>query len=92
ESLQTMQTVAKAWKCSPDGESKYGPILLVALDRDVTHRAALFMMCMHSEILPGNPLFPFICNLLGLNHWVGKNNLMKDFDYRHLYKRELSCS
>ncbi|KAJ7855102.1 hypothetical protein B0H13DRAFT_1525333, partial [Mycena leptocephala] len=85
--LRTMLTVVEAWKRSPDGEAKHGPVFDVASDGDGKRRLALFVMCMHSEILPGNPLYPFICNLEGLNRRVGKDNLTQDFDYRHDLKR-----
>ncbi|KAJ7902973.1 hypothetical protein B0H13DRAFT_1882393 [Mycena leptocephala] len=38
------------------------------------------------EILPGNPLYPLICNLHGFNRRVGKDNIATDIDYRHLFK------
>jgi hypothetical protein len=85
--LETMQSVLEAWKPSPDGEAKHGPVILVASDGDYARRIALFMLCMHSEILPGNPLYPLICKLRGFNRRVGKDNLAMDMDYRHLIKR-----
>ncbi|KAJ6599974.1 hypothetical protein DFH09DRAFT_1271514 [Mycena vulgaris] len=85
--LRTMETVVEAWKRSPHGEIKHGPILSVAADGDPRRGAALFVMCMHTEIIPGNPLYPFICNLPGLNRMVGKDNLTKDKDPKHLKKR-----
>jgi hypothetical protein len=85
--LETMQSVLEAWKHSPDGEAKHGPVFLVASDGDYARRIALFMLCMHSEILPGNPLYPLICKLCGFNRRVGKDNLAMDMDYRHLIKR-----
>ncbi|KAJ6523729.1 hypothetical protein B0H19DRAFT_1345083 [Mycena capillaripes] len=92
ECLKTMLTVVEAWKQSPDGEAKYGPILDVASDGAGHRLLALLVMCMHSEILPGNPLYPFIRNLPGLNRRVGKDNLTEDFDYRHELKRSYSDS
>ncbi|KAJ6622186.1 hypothetical protein B0H10DRAFT_1944790 [Mycena sp. CBHHK59/15] len=51
-------------------------------------------MCMNSEIGPDNPLYPFICNLPGLNRRIGKNNLTSDPDWKHMDKRwfTLLCS
>ncbi|KAJ6533880.1 hypothetical protein DFH09DRAFT_932574 [Mycena vulgaris] len=69
--LRTMETVIEAWKRSLYGEPMYGPIMSVSSDGDHKRRLALFMLCMHSEILPGNPLYPFICNLPGLNRCLG---------------------
>lgn len=88
DSLRTIQIVLEAWKRSPDGESKYGPVLTVATNGDPTRRLALFMLCMHDEIRPGNPLYEFTKNLPGLNLRVGVGNLTSDFDYKHDFKRE----
>ncbi|KAJ7113517.1 hypothetical protein C8R44DRAFT_630955, partial [Mycena epipterygia] len=85
--LRTMLTVVDAWKRSRDGEKKNGPILAVTSDGDPKWRLALFVMCMHDEIRPGNPLYPYICNLPGLNLCVGKDNINEDFDYKHEFKR-----
>jgi hypothetical protein len=81
--------VIEAWKRSPDGEIKHGPIVSVATDGDHKRRLALFLLCMHSEILPGNPLYSFVRNLPGLNLRVGKNNLTNDADPKHTFKRTL---
>lgn len=90
--LRTMLTVVEAWKRSPDGEAKHGQLFDVASDGCPKRRLALFVMCMHSEILPGNPLYEFICNLPGFNRRVGRDNLTQDFDYRHDIKRWLFIS
>jgi hypothetical protein len=84
--LCIMETVVEAWKRSPDGAPKHGPMLSVSTDGDHKHRLALFVMCMQMEILEGNPLYPFIRNLPGLNHWVGKDNLTNDSDPKHIDK------
>ncbi|KAJ7479043.1 hypothetical protein FB451DRAFT_1395654 [Mycena latifolia] len=83
ECLRTMETVLEAWRRSPHGEIKHGPVLSVASDGDPKRRPALFMMTMHSEILPDNSLYAFISSLPGLNRRVGRNNLTDDFDYKH---------
>ncbi|KAF8157541.1 hypothetical protein K438DRAFT_2074070 [Mycena galopus ATCC 62051] len=92
--LETMQSTLEAWKHSPDGEAKHGPVLTVASDGDHARRVALFMLCMHSEVVEGNPLYPLICNLLGFNRRVGKDNIVMEMDYRHEFKRlcTLLCS
>ncbi|KAF8206640.1 hypothetical protein K438DRAFT_1962974 [Mycena galopus ATCC 62051] len=84
--LETMQSTLEAWKHSPDGEAKHGPVFTIASDGDHARRVALFMLCMHSEIVEGNPLYPLICNLLGFNRRVGKDNIVMDMDYRHEFK------
>ncbi|KAJ7444422.1 hypothetical protein B0H11DRAFT_2250104 [Mycena galericulata] len=92
--LETIQCVLEAWKHSPDGGAKHGPIQNIASDGYYGRRIALFMLCMHSEIIPGNPLYPLICNLRGFNRRVGNDNITMDMDYRHLFKRicTLLCS
>ncbi|KAJ7862566.1 hypothetical protein B0H13DRAFT_1899998 [Mycena leptocephala] len=50
--LETVQCVLEAWKNSPDGEAEHGPIQNIASDGDYGRRIALFMLCMHSEIIP----------------------------------------
>ncbi|KAJ7236528.1 hypothetical protein C8J57DRAFT_1569556, partial [Mycena rebaudengoi] len=89
--LETMEKVLEAWKRSAYGERLYGPIKAIASDGDAKRRLALFMMCMHTEILPGNPLYPFIKNLPGLNRRVGKDNITMDMDYKHIDKRFCTC-
>ncbi|KAJ7787583.1 hypothetical protein B0H14DRAFT_3579585 [Mycena olivaceomarginata] len=89
DSLRTIEMVIEAWKRSPDGEIKHGPIVSVATDGDHKRRLALFLLCMHSEILPGNPLYSFVHNLPGFNLRVGKNNLTNDADPKHTFKRTL---
>ncbi|KAJ7491634.1 hypothetical protein B0H11DRAFT_2156477 [Mycena galericulata] len=90
--LRTMEIVLEVWKRSQYGERLHGPILDVSADGDPKRRFALFMMCMHSEILPGNPLYPFICDLPGLNRRVGKDNITDDPDYKHEFKRNSETS
>ncbi|KAJ7078250.1 hypothetical protein C8R44DRAFT_654684, partial [Mycena epipterygia] len=76
--LDTLQSTLEAWKHSPHGEVKHGPIFGVSSDGDYARRIALFMLCMQTEILPGNPLYPLICKLRGFNRRVGKDNLFMD--------------
>ncbi|KAJ7033999.1 hypothetical protein C8F04DRAFT_957118, partial [Mycena alexandri] len=85
--LETMHSTLEAWKHSQDGEVKHGPIFTVASDGAYARRIALFMLCMHTEIREGNPLYPLICNLPGLDRRVGKDNIVMDMDYRHEDKR-----
>ncbi|KAJ6626794.1 hypothetical protein B0H10DRAFT_1941439 [Mycena sp. CBHHK59/15] len=94
DTLRTIQIVLEAWKCSPDGAPKHGPALSVSTDGDPGRRAALFMLCMHDEIRPGNPIYDLVKNLPGLNLRVGKDNLTGDSDYKHDFKRVrgLLCS
>ncbi|KAJ6626243.1 hypothetical protein B0H10DRAFT_1942079 [Mycena sp. CBHHK59/15] len=85
--LRTMEIVLEIWKRSLHGERLHGPILSIASDGDAKRCLALFTMCMHSEIVPGKPLYPFICDLPGLNRHVGKNNITMELDPKHEFKR-----
>ncbi|KAJ7827073.1 hypothetical protein B0H13DRAFT_2439832, partial [Mycena leptocephala] len=85
--LRTMEIVLEAWKRSVYGEQLHGPILSVASDGDPKRCLSLFMMRMHTEIIEGNPLYPFIRELPGLNRRVGKDNLTMDPDFKHEVKR-----
>jgi hypothetical protein len=81
-----MEIVLEAWKRSVYGERLHGPILSVASDSDAKRCLALFMMTMHTEILEGNPLYPFVRDLPGLNRRVGIDNLTMDVDFKHKMK------
>ncbi|KAJ6524756.1 hypothetical protein B0H19DRAFT_897262, partial [Mycena capillaripes] len=74
DNLRAMEIVLEAWHRSEHGEKK-------------GRRAAMFMMIMHSEILPGSPVYEFVCRLPGLNLRVGKSNLTNDVDWKHEDKR-----
>ncbi|KAK6966807.1 hypothetical protein R3P38DRAFT_2590224 [Favolaschia claudopus] len=89
--LKNMEIVVEAWRRSEHGEAKHGPLLSVASDGAAGRRAAMFMMTMHSEISPGNPLYESVRNLPGLNLRVGKNNLTGDVDWKHEDKRLCTC-
>ncbi|KAK7021670.1 hypothetical protein R3P38DRAFT_3196488 [Favolaschia claudopus] len=87
DQVRLIEVIVEAWKRSPDGEAKHGPMMSVATDGDHKRRLALFVLCMRYEIAPGNPLWPFVRNLPGLNLRVGKNNLTNDGDPKHIFKR-----
>ncbi|KAF8994753.1 hypothetical protein BDZ89DRAFT_1149926 [Hymenopellis radicata] len=86
--VHILGTVVEAWKRSPYGEKKNGPLWDLASDGDATRRAAMFITCMTFDIEPNNPLYPHVHDLPGLNLKVGKDNLTMDFDYKHLFKEE----
>ncbi|KAK6966859.1 hypothetical protein R3P38DRAFT_3337699 [Favolaschia claudopus] len=63
--MRTIQILVEAWKRSPDGERKNGPLFSVSTDGCPLRRRALFMLCMHDEIRPGNPIYEYVKNLPG---------------------------
>ncbi|KAK7034836.1 hypothetical protein R3P38DRAFT_2518785 [Favolaschia claudopus] len=90
DGVRLIEVIIAAWKRSPDGEVKHGPIMSISTDGDHKRRLALFILCMQMEILPDNPLYPFVCNLPGLNLRVGKGNITHDGDPKHIFKRNRS--
>ncbi|KAJ7050108.1 hypothetical protein C8F01DRAFT_942169, partial [Mycena amicta] len=49
-----------------------GPLFSFASDGDGKQQMALFVLCMNSEVRPGNSLWPYLRDLPGLNLQVGK--------------------
>ncbi|KAJ7439531.1 hypothetical protein B0H11DRAFT_2355829 [Mycena galericulata] len=95
-SAQILQKLIHAWKLSPFGEAKHGPLESLASDGDSRRRAALYLVYMHKELKlkEGDPLFEFLLDLPGLNLFTGDSTITMDFDYKHLFKRlrTLLCS
>ncbi|KAJ7720806.1 hypothetical protein B0H16DRAFT_1335823 [Mycena metata] len=93
-SAQNLQKLAWAWRISPFGEAKHGPLDTIASDRDPTRKAALYLVCMHRSLGVNDPLYKFLMNLPGLNLFTGNDFVTMDFDYKHLFKRlcTLLCS
>ncbi|KAJ7147039.1 hypothetical protein C8R43DRAFT_890240, partial [Mycena crocata] len=85
-----LQKLIMAWKLSPDGEAKHGPLKSIASDGDGVRRAALYLVCMHRKLGPDDPIHKFLHELVGLNLWCGDDGLTMDFDYKHLFKRQYS--
>ncbi|KAJ7120362.1 hypothetical protein C8R44DRAFT_877798 [Mycena epipterygia] len=93
-SAETLQKLIQAWKLSPFGEAKHGPLTSLASDGDGRRRAALYLICMHRCLGSDDPLYEFLSDLAGLNLYTGEDGLTMDFDYKHLFKRlcTLLCS
>ncbi|KAJ7729411.1 hypothetical protein DFH07DRAFT_756847, partial [Mycena maculata] len=87
-SAQQSQKLMQAWKLSPFGEAKHGPLKEVASDGDGRRRAALYLVLMHKH------LYEFLSNLPGLNLYTGEDGITMCFDPKHLFKRicTLLCS
>jgi hypothetical protein len=86
-SAQILQKLIQAWKLSPFGEAKHGPLAAIASDGDGRRRAALYLICMHKHLGPNDPLYEFLSDLPGLNLFTGDGGITMDFDYKHLFKR-----
>ncbi|KAJ7702667.1 hypothetical protein B0H17DRAFT_1194559 [Mycena rosella] len=93
-SAEILQKLIHAWKLSPFGEAKHGPLKSIASDGDGRRRAALYLICMHRQVGRDDPLYEFLSDLAGLNLYTGVDGLTMDFDYKHLFKRlcTLLCS
>ena len=87
ESVELIQTLLDAWKDSPDGEKRHGPIWSVASDGDGVRRAAFHTLFMKDSLKPEDPLFAILSSLVGLNLQTGKYFTTAEFDPKHLCKR-----
>ncbi|KAJ6584216.1 hypothetical protein B0H10DRAFT_1961936 [Mycena sp. CBHHK59/15] len=72
---QVLQKLIQAWKLSPFGEAKHGPLKEIASDGDGRQRAALYLVCMHKNLGPNNPIYQFLSDLTGLNLYTGEDGL-----------------
>ncbi|KAJ7800850.1 hypothetical protein B0H13DRAFT_2390241 [Mycena leptocephala] len=81
QSAQILQKLIQAWKLSPLGEAKHGPLAAIASDGDRRRRAALYLICMHKHLGPDDPLYEFLSDLPGLNLFTGDGGITMDFDY-----------
>ncbi|KAJ7681305.1 hypothetical protein B0H17DRAFT_943220, partial [Mycena rosella] len=93
-SAEILQKLIHAWKLSPFGEAKHGPLQSIASDGDGRRRAVLYLVCMHRHLSRDDPLHKYLSELVGLNLYTGDGGLTMDFDYKHLFKRlcTLLCS
>jgi hypothetical protein len=87
DSVRLIMTGLRAWKLSAFGESLRGPIWSIASDGDATRRASMYAICMTHKISETCSLYRCLHGCVGLNLWVGENNLTMDFDYKHIFKR-----
>jgi hypothetical protein len=86
ECVELIQALLDAWKESPDGEKRHGPIWSVASDGDGVCRAAFHMLFMAQALRPGDPLYSILSPLIGLNLQTGKYFITAEFDPKHLCK------
>ncbi|KAJ7249025.1 hypothetical protein C8J57DRAFT_1079898, partial [Mycena rebaudengoi] len=86
-STQILQKLLHAWKISPFGAAKHGPLKSIASDGDGRRRAAMYLLCMHRHLAMDDPLYEFLSDLAGLNLYTGDDGVTMDFDHKHLFKR-----
>jgi hypothetical protein len=72
ECVELIQALLDAWRESPDGEKRHGPIWSVASDGDGVRRAAFHTLFMKKILEPGDPLFALLSALIGLNLQMGE--------------------
>ncbi|KAK7013561.1 hypothetical protein R3P38DRAFT_3322523 [Favolaschia claudopus] len=94
ENAKILQMINAAWKLSPYGEILHGPIPAYASDGDPKRKAALYLLCMHREVKPGDALYPHIAGLHGLNLFTSEDFATMEFDPKHSWKpvRKTFCS
>ncbi|KAJ7814333.1 hypothetical protein B0H14DRAFT_3747783 [Mycena olivaceomarginata] len=90
QSSAQLQKLVQAWKISPFGEVKHGPLWSIASDGDETRRAALYLICMHQHLEKDDSHYELLSELEGLNLHCREDGLTMDFDYKHLFKRKSS--
>ncbi|KAJ7925363.1 hypothetical protein B0H13DRAFT_1600513, partial [Mycena leptocephala] len=87
-SAEILQKLVQAWKLSPFGEAKHGPLKDIASGGHGRRRAALYLVCMHNKHLgPDDPIYQFRLDLPGLNLYTGEDDITMCFDPKHLFKR-----
>lgn len=87
ECVELIQALLDAWRESPDGESRHGPIWSVASDGDGVRRAGFHTLFMKKTLQPLDPLFTLLAPLTGLNLQAGEYYITGEFDPKHLCKR-----
>jgi hypothetical protein len=87
ECSELIEALLDAWRESPDGEARHGPIWSVSSDGDGVRRAAFHNLLMSEKLKPSDPLFALLSALLGLNLQTGKFFITAEFDPKHLCKR-----
>jgi hypothetical protein len=87
ECVKLIETILDAWRLSPDGEAKHGPIWSFASDGDGVRRAAFHIVFMKETLSPKDPLFAHLGSLIGFNKQTGKHYITAEFDPKHLCKR-----
>jgi hypothetical protein len=65
--VELIQSSLDAWRESPDGEKRHGPIWSVASDGNGVRRAAFHTLFMSETLKPGDPLYTILSPLAGLN-------------------------
>ncbi|KAF9033098.1 hypothetical protein BDZ89DRAFT_1131159 [Hymenopellis radicata] len=93
-SVRLIMTCLRAWKDAAFGASTWGPIWAIASDGDATRRASMYAICMRRKLSPSSSLYRRLRGCIGLNLWVGEDDITMDFDYKHIFKRlcTLFCS
>lgn len=83
----TIKTIPDAWKTSPDGEKRHGPIWSFASDGDGVRRAAFHTAFTSCAVTEENPLFKLLGSLAGFNLKTGTGDVTAEFDPKHIFKR-----
>lgn len=85
--VKLIQALLDAWKDSPDGEKRHGPIWSVASDGDGVRRATFHTLFMKDPLKPEDLLFAILSPLVGLNLQTGESFITAEFDPKHPCKR-----
>ncbi|KAG2065211.1 hypothetical protein BDR04DRAFT_1033349, partial [Suillus decipiens] len=69
--------------------SSVGPVWSFATDGDATRRAAGHRLFVKHPLSMDSPLFTILSDMPGLNTLTGDNEVMLDFDFKHIFKFHL---
>ncbi|KAG1813664.1 uncharacterized protein BJ212DRAFT_1482561 [Suillus subaureus] len=70
--------------------AQVGPVWSVATDGDATHHTAGHRLFVKSPLSESSDLYGTLINMLGLNLFTGDNEVMLDFDFKHIFKHNLN--
>ncbi|KAG2049242.1 hypothetical protein BDR06DRAFT_984500 [Suillus hirtellus] len=68
--------------------AQVGPVWSVATDSDATRCAAGHRLFVKSPLSESLDLYGTLINMLGLNLFTGNNEVMLDFDFKHIFKHK----
>ncbi|KAJ7431083.1 hypothetical protein FB451DRAFT_1065033 [Mycena latifolia] len=77
-------TIIQSWA---GFKGRVGAIWSIATDGDATRRKAGYNMFVKIPLSAASSLFGTLSNMLGLNLFTGDDEIMLDFDWKHILKR-----
>lgn len=69
-------------------DTRVGPVWSFAMDGDATRRAAGHKIFVKKPLSLDSPLYAALSDMPSLNTLTGDNEVMLDFDFKHIFKRK----